>query len=532
MQSDDNYVKLKVLIAFRLLFVTILLVAYFILQLEYRLFPYPKLTVFLIGFIYFLNIVYLLLIKLGGINPKLFGYTQLTLDILTEIILILATGGIESWFTITLLLTVISSSIVIDKKAGYVMAAVAGIIYGVAIDLQYYQVIPVAYSKALAEKDFLYNIVINILAVYLTAYLIGHLTSGLETTKRRLDEKSINLRELSHFHSDVIENIPSGLFSTDPGGRVRLFNMAAEAITGIGREKAVLLNIDEIFDFIKLPLKPGRYNGLIETKKGNRNIGMSISKHRNQDNETVGYIGTFQDLSDIVRLENEIKKREKFAAIGELSANIAHEIRNPLASIKGSIEMIKEGRGNDADRDKLMDIALDEMTRLNEIITDFLIYSHPKPLKRMKCDISALLADTTTLLKSSMVWNDGIRYNEEIETPLHIIADGDKLKQVFWNLLTNAAESLNGAGLISVKAWERTGNVFIEITDSGAGIREEDLERIFYPFYTTKREGTGLGLAIAYRIIEEHNGNIDVRSGEGKGTTFAIKLPFEQGLKE
>jgi two-component system sensor histidine kinase PilS (NtrC family) len=519
MRSEGIYWKLRVLIAFRVAFVSILLGAFFILQLEYNLFPYQRIILFIITFIYFLNIIYLLILRHGQVNPKLFGYVQLVFDVILEIVLIIATGGIESWFTIILLLTVIASAIVIDKNAGYFIAILS-------------EIIPVAFSNQLTEKDFIYNISINLLAVCLTAYLIGYLTSGLETTKRSLDIKSSDLKELSQFHTDVIENIPSGLFSADIEGKVRLFNLAAEQIMGLQREKTIDLKINDIFEFVDFPVKPDRYRGIIVTESGNKNIGMSISEHRNQNGQTVGYIGTFQDLTEIARLEKEMKKREKFAAIGELSANIAHEIRNPLASIKGSIEMIREGRIGKDDKERLMEIAINEISRLNGIVTNFLNYSDPKPLTFKKCDIGVLLTNTIELLRSSLMKEDDIEFAEQIEMPIYASVDEDRLRQVIWNLLKNAVDSLKGKGAISVSAWLEKDYAFIEISDTGDGIREQDIERIFYPFYTTKKEGTGLGLAIAYRIVDEHHGNIDVKSVEGEGTTFVIDIPIQGMLTD
>jgi len=525
MRSEELYSKLRVLTAFRLLFVTILLAAFVLLQVEFRLFTYPGLVQYLIALLYLVNIFYLFLIKYRRPGGVTLGYIQLVLDVVFEIILIVATGGIESWFTVMLLLTVISSAMVMGRRAGYIIATLASILYGTVIDLQYYRILPITYSAQLTEKDFFYNIVINLMAVYLTAYLIGYLSSGLESTRRSLDEKSLDLRELAQFHTDVIENIPSGLFSTDVEGYVRLFNSAAEQITGIGRDRVLGVRIDGVFPFVTVPLAPCRLDGIISTGHGDRIIGMSISEHRNQDGRTVGYIGTFQDLTLIRRLEEEMQKKEKFAVIGELSANIAHEIRNPLASIKGSIEMLRENSTGPEERSRLMEIAIREMERLDRIIADFLNYSNPRPLEMKECDVARLLSGTVMLLKSSVADDERIEFEESIESPLCTRGDGDKLRQVFWNLLSNAVEALENGGTITVRAAREGDTISVQVSDNGTGIREEDQERIFYPFYTTKKEGTGLGLAIAYRIVEEHGGRIEVRSREGEGASFIVTLP-------
>ncbi|UCG77972.1 MAG: PAS domain S-box protein [Nitrospirota bacterium] len=525
MRPEGIYNKLKILTTFRVVFVSILLAAFYLLQVEYRIFPYPRLILILISFIFMLNIVYLLLIRRQKINPVVFAYVQLVIDVLVVNALIMSTGGIESWFTVTLLLTVIASSIVIDRKAGYVMAVLAGLVYGSMIDMQYYQVFPVKFSSGLTEKDFLYNISIILLAVGITAYLIGHLASGLQETKETLARRSLDLRELSQFHSDVIENIPSGLLSADKDAVLRLLNVAGEQILGRDRDEVIGTKVTELFNFIDLPIVPGRYDGEVRTREATKTIGLNISEHMNQDGKVVGYIGTFQDLTDIIRLEKEIKKKEKFAAIGELSANIAHEIRNPLASIKGSIEMIKEGNIGDDKRAKLMDIAIQEMVRLNNIITNFLSYSDPKPLKEEDCDISDLIRSTLLLIKSSFENSGDIEIIDDIQNDIKIRCDMDKIRQVLWNLMTNAVESLGNNGKAEVRAWMEEDSAYIEIRDSGSGIAKDDLDRIFYPFFTTKKDGTGLGLAIAYRIVDEHNGNIEVMSNQGRGTTFIITLP-------
>jgi len=522
--------KLKVLIAFRVVFISLLLGTFFLLQLEYSFFPYPRFLLYLIITTYCLNILYLIIIRSKQISELVQGYVQLSLDIVIALLLVLSTGGIDSWFTSTIPLVIIAAYMVIGKRTGALFAAAGGILYGLAIDLQYYKIIPVGYSENLTEKDFLFHIVIKLSAIYLISYLVGYLTTGLEKTKESLDQTSTDLTELSLFHEDVIENIPSGLLSTDLSGNVRLFNKAAEYITNLSRDLALKMNISSIFPFIDSLSESDsmRHTGTINFDKKEKHIGISISVHKNDRGEAIGYIGTFQDLTDIVRLENEIKQREKFAAIGELAANIAHEIRNPLASIKGSIEMIKENRIDEKDKQRLMDITIDEMGRLNTIITEFLIYSNPKPPAFAYCDFGKLVSTTFSLIRSSVVQGKNIVFSSDIADDLGAEIDEDKMRQVLWNLFANALESVNNEGSISVSAKKTDGTIVMDVINTGEGIPPEDHERIFYPFYTTKQSGTGLGLAIVYRIIEEHHGSIDVTSSTGQGARFSIRIPVRQ----
>jgi two-component system sensor histidine kinase PilS (NtrC family) len=224
-----------------------------------------------------------------------------------------------------------------------------------------------------------------------------------------------------------------------------------------------------------------------------------------------------------------MKLKEKWAALGELSSNIAHEIRNPLASLKGSIEILKEDTMPQSQKQRLMEIALKEMERLNRIITDFLTYSRPANSEFKRCELHNILDETIELLKHVEQNRGNISISKKYTGRLEVYADPQKMRQVFWNLGLNAVEAMPEGGEIVVST--RITNTTVEITfqDSGTGIEDHNVERIFYPFFTTKGNGTGLGLAIAYRIIEEHAGTISVKSNPGFGTAFEVILPKTNG---
>jgi signal transduction histidine kinase len=228
-------------------------------------------------------------------------------------------------------------------------------------------------------------------------------------------------------------------------------------------------------------------------------------------------------------LELEVKQKEKWAAIGELSANIAHEIRNPLASMRGSIEMLREDKIPGKHREQLMDIALKEMERVNNIITDFLTYSSPRPLEMQQVDIHLLLNETLSLLRNRVQESGNIKITRGFAGLLFLSADQQKIRQVFWNLGLNAIEAMKDGGELTVSTKESHGTVQIVFSDTGPGIEPSKIERIFYPFFTTKEGGTGLGLSIAYRIVDEHNGKLNVRSVPGINTTFEIILGKHHG---
>ncbi|MEK7712620.1 MAG: ATP-binding protein [Nitrospirota bacterium] len=563
--DDQSLVKkVKALISIRVVFITLLLGSFFLLQVGYRSFPYPRATSNLIVALYSLTIIYSFLID--RIKTYFtFAYFQIFMDVAAINVLIYLTGGIESWFSFIMLLTVMSASAVLNRKAGYVIATFSSILYGVMIDLQYYKLLPIKYDPALNEKDFLYNIFVHISAFYMMAFLSGYLSSRLEKTTTALEQTDSDLKELSLFNKELIESIPSGIFTTDIDGSILIFNKAAEDITGITRENAFNRKITAIFPFISFdsgetpmlhsntkgnknnPLLPPfdkggmggfseqllgieRIEGVIShPREGSRIINLTVSPHMDVTGRKTGFIGVFQDITMLKKMEMDIKHKEKWAAIGELSANIAHEIRNPLASLKGSIEMLREDRVTKGQKERLTEIALKEMERLNGIITDFLMYSTPRAAEFSAFDLNLVLDDTLELLKNTASARNDISITKNFDGPLFVNADRQKMHQVFLNLGMNALEAMPDGGELSVSTM-RTGSSFeVVFKDTGVGIRQKNIEKIFYPFFTTKDEGTGLGLAIAYRIIEEHKGKINVISNPGEGTVFKVIIPDSNG---
>lgn len=520
--------KLKSLIAIRVIFITLLLGSFFMLQVGYRDFPHPRSTLNLIIALYTLTIIYAILLKRAK-TYALFAYAQFFTDALAVNILIYLTGGIESWFSFIMPLTVMSAGTVLNRRAGYIIATFNSILYGIIIDLQYYRILPLEYDITLTEKAFLYNIFAHMSAFYLVAFLSGYLSSRIEKTSQALEQTDSDLRELALFNKEIIENIPSGIFTTDIKGRILTFNRAAENITGLGRKIVFNRKINEIFPFIAQGINIERIEGVIShQKEGNRIISLTLSELRDIAEKNKGFIGIFQDITQFKEMEAEIKQKEKWAAIGELSANIAHEIRNPLASLKGSVEILRENIVTEEHKKRLTEIALKEMDRLNNIISDFLTYSTPRPAEFHTFDLNLMLDDTLELLAHTASGRNSPTIIKNFNAPLFVNADHQKLRQVFWNLGMNAIEAMPSGGELSVNS--RKNNNFVEVTfrDTGSGIPRENLEKIFYPFFTTKDEGTGLGLAIAYRIIEEHNGKINITSNNS-GTTFKVIIPDDNG---
>jgi len=525
MSEDASALKKKIqaLIVFRVVFITLLLGSSFLFRGDER-FQYLNALSYLIITLYIVTIIYaLLLVRIKHL--VIFAYAQLMLDVIFEVMLIYITGGIDSWFSFTLILTIISSSIILNKRAGYLIATLSSILYGTLINLQLYNFLPITSESLMEEKDYLYKIFVHIISFYLTAYLSGYLSSRLEKTVQRLEEKDIDLRDLEFFNREVVESLPGGLLTTDPFGKILTLNRAAENILNVKKSSAIGQRIDSVLPFFTFPFSEGRREKKITVDGVQKIIGLTISAFRGIAENAKGFIVIFQDLTQLKRLEVEMKQKEKWAAIGELSASIAHEIRNPLASLKGSIEMLKEDSVSKNYKKRLMEIALIEMERVDCIITDFLTYSWPSPAEAKRIDLHSVLDETLELLKNVEQSKGSISINKKYTDKLEVYADPRKMRQVFWNLGINAVESMPEGGELVVATRKTERDVEIVFIDCGVGMDEKIIEKIFYPFYTTKERGTGLGLAIAYRIVEEHAGRINVKSSPGIGTTFEVILP-------
>jgi two-component system sensor histidine kinase PilS (NtrC family) len=238
---------------------------------------------------------------------------------------------------------------------------------------------------------------------------------------------------------------------------------------------------------------------------------------------------TFQDLTDIRALEETSRRQDRMAAVGRMAASIAHEIRNPLAAMRGSIQMLRAEMDGDTEQAQLMEIILRESDRLNKIVADYLNYARPRPAELKNVDISALVAETFKLLRNSDEIVDGHSLEEDLpERPAIVSGDPEQLKQVCWNIARNALQAMPEGGTFRVSLAEVEGNrLRLSFTDDGCGMTPEQVERLFEPF-TSTTGGTGLGLSIVYQIIRDHSGTINVRSRQGEGTTITIELPVSQ----
>jgi len=521
--------RVNALIFIRLVVVTLLLGSFYIFKVGYDKLSHPAYFSSLIASLYYLTIIYAIMTRIIKKTSQfvLFVYVQITIDIIAETVLIYMTGGIESMFSLMFPLSIISAAIVLNRRACYIVATLGSICYGLLVDLQFYKVLEIPTGLVFTEKDYFYNIFAHISAFYLIAFLIGYLSDKLHSATKSLEERDTVLSDLKAFSKYVIESMPSGVFTTDLNRRIITFNTSAQVITKLHSTDVVGKNPEEIFPFLRNFKEPSdRIEGEIGRNGSIVPIGMRLSKLMDGSGNSIGLIGVFQDLTELKKMETEVKRKEKWAFIGELSASIAHELRNPLASLKGSVEMLRENKVSAEHADRLMNIALSEMDRLNGIITDFLLYAKPQELQKESFDVHQSLREIITLIQSQESSRKQVTISAELEGSKFITGDPKQLRQVFWNLCLNAIDAVEDNGVLTIYTEKKNNCVAIVFRDSGSGISKGDIEKIFYPFFTTKDSGTGLGLSTAQKIVEEHGGKINALSdGEGAGTTVSVTLP-------
>ncbi len=373
-------------------------------------------------------------------------------------------------------------------------------------------------------------------------FVVGLLSARLAERQSRSDVRLLaarqSLADLRALHERIVESIRSGLVTTDLEGRIYTFNTAAQEITGYreetvrGQDASIFFGEmkDHIADSVRAS-ETGETSPRYETDCLNSDglrlrLGFSIAPLFSESGETTGMVITFQDLTQVRALEETSRRQDRLAAIGRMAASIAHEIRNPLASMRGSIQMLRSEMDDESSQTELMEIILRESDRLNRIITDFLSYARPRSITQSRVDVGDLLHQTFVLLQHSPEISSTQSIEEQLPTePAITEGDAGQLKQVFWNLARNALQAMPQGGTLCARVEMNShSRLRIAFSDTGRGMSPEQVEHLFEPFSSTTG-GTGLGLSIVYQIIRDHGGTINVRSLEGQGTTITIELP-------
>ncbi len=477
---------------------------------------------------YAVTVFYLLLVSFWR-NYRLQALLQVLTDLTLVSLVVYLTGGVDSSLNVLYPLVIIVAAILLPRSWAYLSAALGFILYGTVLELTYFNLVP-SYSASHPGLRALQAIIlINLFAYLAVAYLTGLLAAKLRQVDVKLKYTSGALEDLQALHENIIQAISGGLITTGLDGRITLVNMAAQRLL---ERSEVELKGEPVHKLFIDPLPQvgsERVHGearCIAPNSFRKTFRVVVSPLTTNDRGMVGCVYTLDDLTELRRLEREVRMQDRLAAVGRLAAAIAHEIRNPLTSIAGSVSMLSEIPNLSDEHRQLLEIVTRESDRLNGIITDFLAYSRGKQYQFNQIDLIPLLDDTLTLLDHRLLaQNTGIRIEKHYgAAQARVLADGDKLKQVFWNFCENAVRAMRDGGTLTVtlKAIEEDWQV--EFADTGQGMSPQVSEKIFEPFQSGFEGGTGLGLAIVYQIVQGHEGKVWVRSKPGQGSVFVLRL--------
>ncbi|HVK87154.1 MAG TPA: ATP-binding protein [Kofleriaceae bacterium] len=469
-----------------------------------------------------------------GVAPRRVGRPMHAADLTVTSLLVYVTGGAQSPYMFLYALSIVSAG-ALSYRRGAVVVALASIAAATLTSvLAWFHAIELPMSsqatpwqqsgvELVRTLGITYAALIGVGAL---AYIFGdQLQRGAETlaTTRKA------AADLYTVHQDIVRSLGSGLITIAADGTVLTANLAAGDI--LRRLPGVMINrrIDEVMPGLTALMAGGggdlrRADLTVSTSAGDLTIGVTVSPLRDVRDEVIGRVINFQDLTELRRLEQASRHADRLVTVGQLAAGIAHEIRNPLASISGSIELLKSGPQASEEDQALMAIVHREVQRLNVLIGDLLDYANPRPRQAVDFDLGALVEETLRVARGDQAFA-AVEVIADVDKPLRIHADPAKLRQVVWNLLRNAAQA--GGTQVRITARDDAGGATITIADDGAGIPPERVAHIFDPFFTTKSKGTGLGLATCHAVITEHGGRIEVESVVGKGTKMVVRLPRE-----
>jgi len=550
LQEEGIDTRLRWLMLSRVAIVTFLLiVTTFIKFQKTEIFPEKALISLyaLCAITYFLSLAYLLLLKFVKKN-RLNIYIQALTDVALITFLVYITGGISSIYSVFYPLVIIYSVLFLEKRGGLIIASASGILYGLLLDLEYYGIIhPInaiaVHEYALGAGYVFSRIFIHLLSFYIIGLLASFVVEQERKVRTLLAEKETAFDQLDLLHRSIIESVETGIMTINLQGRIKSFNRAAEEITGFTFADMENRNIVEVFPgFAQVQEKvkgnddkyssKDRYN--IEFARDNNNkliLSCLVSTLKGSTGKRIGDIVIFQDITSLIEMEEALEKSKRLAIIGEMAAGLAHEMRNPLASLSGSIQILKRDLQLNAVDEKLMHIILRGKDQLDHVIKDFLLLARPAPGYRETVFIKDIIEGVIESIQYLPDWNNDIRVRLELSDNLSIYANRTEIREVVWNLVINAVQSMPEGGELSVetrKIYDGANGESLEmqVSDTGYGVDEKCLDRIFEPFFTTKERGTGLGLAIVNRIIEGYTGKILIRRGIEKGTICTVSLPL------
>lgn len=463
---------------------------------------------------------------------------QIVIDVILSTIIIIVTGGLGSPFIFLYALIVIYANIIFSNRM---------VSYGLSFMLALIFLFLVASKPRIFESDKSYEIDLqanthidqqtlvstyfNLAGFLLAAVLSGYLSERTRLVGRELGRSKKSLNILQNLNDNILKSLDSGVITLGLDEKIISANRMSKQMLGIDSDENILgSDINSFFPGLNLEdlISTKKQQILHTTNSGQKlTLGFTSSLLQGDENELQGYILIFQDMTELKILEDKLRSSEKLAILGQLASGLAHEIRNPLSAISGAIEILSSEVEKTSDNQRLVNVATQEIERMNLIVEDFSVLTNPIQKMGMHVDVSVILNETINTFSKTIKRSD-IEIQRDIQDSLYVSGDNYRLKQSFWNLLLNSMQSIAGDGVIDISAFVENDNVIIKFTDNGCGISQKNLSNIFDPFFTTKHSGTGLGLVIVQKVIESYNGKIDVVSAEGKGTTFIITMVHQK----
>jgi len=470
---------------------------------------------------------------------------QFVIEISIESGIIFVTGNINSPFSALFVLTIVSAALVYRLVGTLVVASIVSVAYAFVIWLGLGYTSGGAFSMQALRTIFsshesaFYGILLHLLIFYLTAFVSGYLAERLSHQDRQLQDASSALRRARLETDDILRHLNSGLLSIDAGGHIIYFNRAAEKILGYSEENVRGMLCSDVFsermpDLAQCLMSgvefhvayPRKELDIVDIEKRVVPLGLSTSILSEVTGELRGVIAIFSDLTEAKEMEQKIRRSDRLAAVGELSASIAHEIRNPLTAISGSVEVLQNELQLEGEDQRLMALIMKESQHLNKILTDFLTYARMERPSYNKVELCHIVADIRELLQrhESVPDNVVMKFDSD-ESIAYVVGDDDLIRQLLMNLAINACEAFEGRPgevVFRLVTDPNRNAVCLAVSDNGPGIDESLVEKIYQPFFSTKKSGTGLGLAIVHRICTALKLKLTVDTEPGHGTTFAI----------
>lgn len=531
---------LRGLILFRIVIVSTLILSALLIQLTFSIELPLRPIYYLSAFAYAHSLFALFTFR--RIAAEAHAALQIMGDLFVVTGLVYLSHGPDSGFTFLYLGVVAAGAILLGWRGGLVTAGLAAVFYAVLVDLTHFGILPVPDAgdippRVWSTAGLVGNVALNVSAFVATALLVAKVSDKLREARQDLLRRKEEIARLQALHASVLSSMSSGVVTADREGRIILANRAAEELLekppgGLDGTHVLALGLIDAptWERVRRSDYDIQRSEASRVRAGSEQFfGTTVSPLRGADGAVNGHILIFQNLTTLKRLEGEVRLKEKLAAVGELAAAIAHEIRNPLASISGSVQVLSGSATPGTGDFRLMEIVVRESHRLSNILEDFLRYTRPRERAVEQVNAVAALRDVMTLLSHSDELTTAHRLETSIEPEaVSVLADPGQLRQVFWNLARNAVAAMPKGGTFRVTARLEGDLWTASFADEGRGMNAQERERLFTPFAHAFPGGTGLGLAIVYRIVEEHSGSIRVDTELGKGTTIVVALPVSR----